>query len=275
MPQSPSPCTPSLRPALWGQKEQTAFDLLKARLCAAPTLAYPRRERRNIVDCDASDVAAGAVYMQVTEEGEEVVIQYASYTFSGAEVRWPIMEKEAYAVVWAVSTFRSYLLGSPVTIRNDNSAVSTLKTAKHAKLKRWAIMMEEFEYTIVHRAGKLQSHVDALSRLPTTQPRLPAPPELDTPTATLALAAQTAQSTSSNGTADASTASCHPNLQQLDWPLARARDSDYQALWRHLSAEEGGAGAQTGTTGKNQDATRDAAATGRPPQWFAMLPQQQ
>ena len=138
----------------WGKREQTAFDLLKTHLCEAPTLAYPRRDRQNIVDCDASDVAAGAVLMQVTPEGEEVVVQYASYTFSGAETRWPIMEKEAYAVVWAVSTFRAYLLGAPVLIRTDNSAVSTLKTAKHAKLRRWAIVMEEFDYRIQHRAGK-------------------------------------------------------------------------------------------------------------------------
>ena len=224
----------------WGQKEQVAFDLLKAALCEAPVLAYPRRERQNIVDCDASDIAAGAVLMQRTETDEEVVIQYASYTFSGAETRWPIMEKEAYAVVWAVTTFRSYLLGAPVLIRTDNSAVSTLKTAKHAKLRRWAIVMEEFEYIIQHRAGKKQSHVDALSRLPTTQPRLPAPPDFDVPTATLVLTAAAQPPADQSVTNDAAEQRVHPNLQQLSWSLARQKDSDYEDLWHYLSSDRRG-----------------------------------
>ena len=265
---------------VWGDRERAAFDLLKQRLCEAPTLAYPRRDRKNIVDCDASDVATGAVLMQLTETGEEVVIQYASYTFSGAEVRWTIMEKEAYAVVWAVSTFRAYLLGSQVTIRTDNSAVSTLKTAKHAKLKRWAIMMEEFDYVLQHRPGKQQSHVNALSRLPTSKPRLPAPPELEPPTPTLALATPAASSTTSTPTSDTTPDSVsppHPNLQQLDWPLARSRDSDFQALWRHLSFEEGGAGqAQLATAGKQIDIANAAqgSSVDKPPQWFVSMPQQ-
>ena len=91
----------------WEAKQQAAFDLLKERLCCAPILAYPRRDREFILDCDASDEAAGAVLMQKDEDGNEVVVQYASYTFTGPECRWATMEKEAYAVVWAVSSFRS------------------------------------------------------------------------------------------------------------------------------------------------------------------------
>ena len=103
--------------------------------------------------------------MQLDEDGDEVVVQYASYTFSGAEVRWPIMEKEAYAIVWSVSTFRPYLLGQTFLVRTDNSATSFLRNATQPKLKRWAMALSEYEYTVQHRPGKLHSHVDALSRL--------------------------------------------------------------------------------------------------------------
>ena len=150
----------------WGEQQQHAFETLKQRLCSAPVLAYPRRERAFILDCDASDEAAGAVLMQLDEDENEVVIQYASYTFSGAEVRWPIMEKEAYAIVWAIGTFRPYLLGHPFLVRTDNSATSFLRKATQPKLQRWAMALSEYEYTVQHRPGKLHSHVDALSRLP-------------------------------------------------------------------------------------------------------------
>ena len=36
-----------------------------------------------------------------------------------------------------------------------------------AILHHWAAALEDYRFTILHRPGKLQGHVDALSRLPT------------------------------------------------------------------------------------------------------------
>ena len=58
----------------WSDKHQTGFDLLKQQLCTAPVLAYPRRHRKSIVDCDASDTAAGAVLLQLDEANNEYAI---------------------------------------------------------------------------------------------------------------------------------------------------------------------------------------------------------
>ena len=35
-----------------------------------------------------------------------------------------------------------------------------------ALLHRWAASLEDFQFTILHRPGKQQGHVDGLSRLP-------------------------------------------------------------------------------------------------------------
>ena len=226
----------------WNQRQQTAFELLKKKLCESPILEYPRRGRQNIIDCDASDEAAGAVLMQRTSEGREVVIQYASYTFSEVERRWPAMEKEAYAVVWAVTTFRAYILGQPVIIRTDNTSAATLKKAKHAKLQRWAMTLEDFDYELQYRPGKKQSHVDALSRLPTKTPRLPAPEAADLHPAATAFLAETRPQQ-------------HPSLPVLDWAQARKQDMEFVALKAYL--------------------TKPEAAGVEPPQWFKALPRQQ
>ena len=151
---------------LWTPKCQQAFELLRERLCLAPILSYPRREWPCILDCDASDYAAGAVLMQKNASGQEEVVQYASCSFSEQERKWATMEKEAYAIVWAITTFRTYLLGRKFTVRTDNSAASTLKTARQPKLQRWAIILAEYDYEVEYRPGKKQTHVDALSRLP-------------------------------------------------------------------------------------------------------------
>ena len=49
----------------WTGLKQACFDAIKERLCSAPILIYPRRGRKNIINCNASEEVAGAVLMQV------------------------------------------------------------------------------------------------------------------------------------------------------------------------------------------------------------------
>ena len=205
----------------WGAEQQIAFDELKYRLMTAPILQYPKRDRPYIVDCDASNEAAGAVLMQKTKEGDEAVIQYTSYTFDDVERRWPIMEREAFAAVWAVQTFRPYILGSHFVIRTDNSAVASLKTAHQPKLQRWSLLLAEFSYEIAHRPGKMHSHVDALSRLPATRQATPVESLDDAPAVVATLGAVGAHP--------------HPSLPLVDWKTAITEDGECAAL-RHVLA---------------------------------------
>ncbi|GJX19975.1 putative reverse transcriptase domain-containing protein [Tanacetum coccineum] len=57
----------------WGEKEETAFQTLKQKLCSTPILALPEGSENFVVYCDASHKGLGAVLMQ-----KEKVIAYAS-----------------------------------------------------------------------------------------------------------------------------------------------------------------------------------------------------
>ncbi|GJT56827.1 putative reverse transcriptase domain-containing protein, partial [Tanacetum coccineum] len=57
----------------WGDKQETAFQLLKQKLCSAPILALPEGSEDFIVYCDTSIKGLGVVLMQ-----REKVIAYAS-----------------------------------------------------------------------------------------------------------------------------------------------------------------------------------------------------
>ncbi|GKB69840.1 putative reverse transcriptase domain-containing protein [Tanacetum coccineum] len=57
----------------WGDKQETAFQLLKQKLCSAPILALPEGNKDFIVYCDASIKGLGDVLMQ-----REKMIAYAS-----------------------------------------------------------------------------------------------------------------------------------------------------------------------------------------------------
>ena len=152
----------------WNTQCDRAFVTLKEALTSEPVLGFPDPTRNFIVYTDASDIGIGAVLCQTNEDNSEFVISYASKAFSKAEKNWTTTDKESYAVVWALEYFHAYVYGRKVTIFTDHKALEWLRQQKspNGKLARWILKLEEYDYTIVHRPGKLMGHVDALSRAP-------------------------------------------------------------------------------------------------------------
>ena len=85
------------------------------------------------------------------------------------KTNYSITKKECLAVVWGVQVFRPFLVATHFEILTDHYALQWLRSMKStsAILHRWAAALEDYRFTILHRPGKLQGHVDALSRLPT------------------------------------------------------------------------------------------------------------
>ena len=77
--------------------------------------------------------------------------------------------------MWAVAKFRPYLMAMPFEVYTDHYALQWLKTMRtgSALLHHWSAALEEYDFTVHHRPGKIQTHVDGLSQLPVG----PAPPE--------------------------------------------------------------------------------------------------
>ena len=77
-------------------------------------------------------------------------------------------------VVWAVAKFRPYLMAMPFEVFMDHYALQLLKTMStgSALLHCWSAALEEYHFTVRHRLGKVQTHVNELSHLP-VGPALP------------------------------------------------------------------------------------------------------
>ncbi|KAL5583273.1 hypothetical protein UlMin_015715 [Ulmus minor] len=71
------------------------------------------------------------------------------------------------AVVFALDKFRSYLIGSPIIIFTDHSALKYLfsKSDAKARLIRWILLLQEFDLTIKDKKGVENVVADHLSRL--------------------------------------------------------------------------------------------------------------
>jgi len=103
----------------WGPTEEETFR--KARSLISERILVPYSLQRPLrLTADASNVGAGCVIAQVTPDGEEEPIAFASKKFSETELRYPAHEREAAALVFGLQKFKKYLEGREFEICSDN-----------------------------------------------------------------------------------------------------------------------------------------------------------
>nr|GFC12428.1 reverse transcriptase domain-containing protein [Tanacetum cinerariifolium] len=143
-----------------------AFQTLKQKLTEAPILIAPNWDLPFELMCDASDFAIGAVLGQRYEK-HFLPIHYASKTLTEAESNYTTMEKELLAVVYAFEKFRSYLIMKKCIVHTDHSALKYLFAKKDAKarLLRWVMLLQEFDFDVLDTKGAENLAADHLSRL--------------------------------------------------------------------------------------------------------------
>lgn len=157
----------------WGDEEQRAFDSIKNSLISQPILRYPDFGRDFLVHTDASSFGIGAVLCQMQDPShsgndQEVVIAYSSKHLIDRELKWSTTEKEAYAIIHAVTAFRPYLYGRRFKVVTDHRALEWLMSKKEpaGRLARWALKLQEYQISIEYRPGKKHQNADCLSRTP-------------------------------------------------------------------------------------------------------------
>nr|GEX81390.1 reverse transcriptase domain-containing protein [Tanacetum cinerariifolium] len=138
----------------------------KEKLTEAPILIAPNWVQPFELMCDASDFAVGAVLGQRVEKHFRP-IHYASKTMTQAETNYTTTEKEMLAVVYAFEKFRSYLIMNKSIVYTDHSALKYLFTKKDAKarLLRWILFLQEFDFKVIETKGAENYVADHLSRL--------------------------------------------------------------------------------------------------------------
>ena len=155
------------REFIWTTECQNTLDKLKEILAEQPLLYHVTIDKPYIHYTDASDVAVGATLVQEDEEGEHVVY-YLSSALTPMQSRWPIIEREAWAIIFAIRKLKAYLYGANLTVRTDHKPLEFLFKSgiKNVKVQKWAMELSELDCTIEYITWAKNVQADFMSRLP-------------------------------------------------------------------------------------------------------------
>ena len=114
----------------------------------------------------ASNFGLGGVLSQIQND-EECVIAYCSRALRPFPRKYCTTKSEVLAAVSMCIQFRSYLRGARFTIRTDHKSLVWLHRFKDIEgIMARLHTIQQFQFSIVHRAGRDQINADGLSRVP-------------------------------------------------------------------------------------------------------------
>ena len=104
---------------------------------------------------NAFDKALGAALMQMMEQGHMQPIYYASKALARAERNYNMIEQDNLGIVYAITKFRHYLLCNQFILHVDHQALIYFvnKATLIAKMARWMLLLQEFNFEIKHTPG--------------------------------------------------------------------------------------------------------------------------
>lgn len=152
---------------VWSEREQEAFEILKNYLISEPCLHLPDFSRPFCLFTDASKHSIGCFLAQedpITNFPHPIA--FASRKLKDAELNYATAEKETLALVYAITHFRNYIYGSHFKVYSDQQFLSKVKNFKDptSRIARWFLTLQQYDYTIVYKPGRLNYMADYLSR---------------------------------------------------------------------------------------------------------------
>jgi len=152
---------------IWDSAQQLAFEMLRAKISEAPVLQVPTPGQPFVLYTDANANTVACQLAQHDAVGAEHPVAFASLKLTTSQCAWSVVEREAFAIVWALHRFRNVIFGAHITVYTDHNPLRYLTESapKSAKLTRWALALQEYDLSIKYYRGSDNVVADSLSRL--------------------------------------------------------------------------------------------------------------
>lgn len=151
----------------WTEAADEALRKLKSALVSAPVLANPDFGLPFIIETDSSDLAIGAVLVQV-QNGERKSIAYFSKKLSSTQRRYSATERECLAVLLSIENFKHFVEGSQFIVQTDAMSLTFLQSmsieSKSPRIARWALKLAKYDILLQYKKGTENIPADFLSR---------------------------------------------------------------------------------------------------------------
>ena len=113
---------------------------------------------------DASDYGVGG-YLFQTVDGKDQPVAFVSKSLNKSQLRWSVIQKEAYGIFSSCMYLQSLLRDRFFTIRTDHRNLLFITEASNPMIVRWYMALSEFSFSLEFIPGVDNNIADSLSRL--------------------------------------------------------------------------------------------------------------
>jgi hypothetical protein len=113
---------------------------------------------------DASNYGIGAYLFQVVD-GVKQPIRFISRTLNKTERKWNTVEKEGYAIFYAMTQLEHLIRDRKFILKPDSKNLTYLNGETAPKVKRWKLAIQHYDFKVSHIVRADNIEADAFSRL--------------------------------------------------------------------------------------------------------------
>ena len=149
---------------IWTPEADACFDLVKTETSKCTTMHFLDDLASIGLQTDASDYGVGG-YLFQTVDGKENPVAFVSKSLSKTQLRWSVIQKEAYAIFYSCTYLKSLLRDRKFTIFTDHNNLLYISQNSNPMIVRWLMALSEFSFTVEFIPGKDNGIADSMSRL--------------------------------------------------------------------------------------------------------------
>ena len=148
---------------VWNEEAENAFITIQQAIANSTTLYFMDEKATVYLQTDASDYGIGAYLFQFIK-GKEKPVAFISKTLDKTQLRWSTPEKEAYAIFYSFKKLEHLIRDIPFILQTDHKNLTYINETGSAKVFRWKLAIQEYNFEIEYIPGPTNVVADHLSR---------------------------------------------------------------------------------------------------------------
>ena len=148
----------------WTKETLEAFESIKSEVAKCTTMHFINDTDPICLHTDASDYGIGGYLFQVVD-GKEHPIAFVSKSLSLSQIRWAVIQKEAYAIFFVCMHLKSLLRDRKFTLRTDHRNLLYITENSNPMIVRWYMALSEYSFNLEFISGEANEVADSMSRL--------------------------------------------------------------------------------------------------------------